>query len=353
MPSVRPTIILLSSNLRRRYAEDILTALALPTGAFIQFRYGADYVAPALQQRIADHSVLGEQSVLGFVSGIDSSDRFFLPARLASVVSAECVADIFILKLRVAGYPNVEDWPLRKAELFANSTQFIDKLVEANGRYYPATTKFPDPRVSDDGNNAQLWLGVARRLVAHETFAHSYFLRVDPPVLRRARKPGFDSAGRLQLTERQSARLLVSFYSDQYSSDKRTTLSCSTDGRFLRVSSDDTYDVALRYDTVEFWLQPNAPNFDALARVTLTLETADPAAGNDSSLATHIQLPVLVRRSRSTLVLRMATSAIGAFLVALPAILGPHFPVRLRVLSAVIGAVLIAVASMVIPRSGD
>jgi hypothetical protein len=339
--------------LRRRYAEDILTALALPTGAFIQFRYGTDYVAPALQQRIADHSVLGEQSVLGFVSGIDSGDRFFLPARLASIVSAECVADIFIFKLRVGGYPNVEDWPLRKAELFAYSAQSIEKLIEANGRFYPATNKFSDPRVSDDGNSAQLWLGVARRLVAHETFGNSYFLRVDPPVLGRARKPNFDSAGRLLLTERQSARLPVSFYSEQYSSDKRTTLSCSTDGRFLRVSSDDTYDVALRYDTVEFWLQPNAPNFDALARVTLALETADPAAVKDTSLTTRIQLPVLVRRSRSTLVFRMATSAIGAFLIALPAILGPHFPVRLRVLSAVVGAVLIAFANLVIPRSGD
>lgn len=189
--------------------------------------------------------------------------------------------------------------------------------------------------------------------MAHETFAHSYFLRVDPPVLQGVRKPSFDAAGRLQLTERQSARVLVSFYSDQYSSDKRTTLSCSTDGRFLRVSSDDTYDVALRYDTVEFWLQPNAPNFDALARVTITLETADLAAVNDSSLATRIQLPVLVRRSRSTLMLRMVSSAIGAFLVALPAILGSQFPVRLRVLSAVIGAVLLAFAAVVIPRSND
>ncbi len=351
-PGVRPTILLLSSDLRRRYAEDILTALALPEGALIQFRYGVDYVAPALQQRIADQSMLNAECVLGFVSGIESDDRFFLPVRLANIVSADCVADIFVLKLRAKGYPNVEDWPLGKSELAENGKQFIGKLVESNGKYYPATTKFPDPRVNDDGDQAQLWLGVVRRLARHTTFVNSYFLRIDPPLLRNVAKPSFDVAGRLSLTERQSARLRVSLYSEQYSDDKKTTLSCLTDERFLRVSSDDTYDVALRYDTVEFWLQPNAANFDALARVTLTLGASEPQSSGDSSLTTHVQLPVLVKRSRSTLLLRVMTSAVGAFLIALPAILGPSSAVRLRVLSAVVGAMLIAFATIVIPRSG-
>jgi hypothetical protein len=359
--SARPAALLLSSDVRRRYAEDILTALALPRGALVRFRYDAEYVASGLQQRIADHSIINEQCLIGFVSGIESADIsdanssrcFFLPVRLAEIVSAEPVADFFVLQLRVHRYPNLGDWPLTKStELFNEGRKFISRLIESNGEYRPATTRFPDPRVNDDGDQDQLWLGVVRRLASHPTFANSYFLRVEPPRFKRAPEPVFDQAGRLSLTDRQSARLQTTIYSKGYSDTNRIVLSCSTDGRFLRVSSNDKYDVALRYDSVEFWLQPSAANFDALAHVTLALGVTDPDATDDISLTTHVQLPVFVRRSRSTLLLRVMSSSVGAFLVALPAILGPEFPVKWRVLSAVLGAVLIAFAAIVIPRQG-
>lgn len=355
----RPTVLLLSSDARRRYAEDILTALALPEGALIQFRYDVGYVAPSLQQRIADGSVHGEQCLIGFVSGADSSDAsgantdscFFLPVRIAEIVTADQVGDFFVLRLRVKSYPNLEDWPLKdRGELFAEGGKFIRRLIESNSGYCPATGKFPDPRVSAEGDQAQFWLGVVRRLVTHPTFSDSYFLRVERPRFKHARNPVFDATGRISLTDRQSTTLQTTIYSRGYSDDRGTVLSCTTDGRFLRVSSDDTYDVALRYDTVEFWLQPNSANFDALARVTLTLGPTSATTGG-SSLTTNVKLPVLVRRSRSTLMLRVMTSAAGAFLVALPAILGAGFPVRLRVLSAVVGAILIALAAIVIPRA--
>jgi len=359
----RPAVLLLSSNVRRRYAEDILTALALPDGALIQFRYDAEYVASPLQQRIADHSILGETCLIGFVSDVSSNDisagdppsPFFLPVRLANIVSADPVGDFFVLQLRVREYPNLRDWPLKEkdsTELFSDGGKFLNRLSEMNGdKHVPATTRFPDPRVSDDGDQAQLWLGVVRRLACHPTFAKSYFLRVEPPRFRKAREPVFDSTGTLSLTDRQSARLRATLYSREYSDEKRVVLSCTTDGRFLRISSDDTYDVALRYDIVEFWLQPNAANFDALARVTLTLANANYTGTSDNSLTARVQIPVKIRRSRSTLLLRVITSAVGAFLVALPAILGPSFPIKLRVLSAVLGAMLIAIAAIVIPRS--
>lgn len=357
--STRPTVLLLSSDARRRYAEDILTALASPSGALVRFRYDAEYVASGLQQRIADHSIINEQCLIGFVSGIESvelsdansSRCFFLPVRLAEIVSAEPVADFFVLHLRVHRYPNLSDWPLTKStELFSEGRKFISRLVESNGEYRPATTRFPDPRVNDDGDQDQLWLGVVRRLASHPTFANAYFLRVEPPRFKRAHKPVFDHEGRLSLTDRQSARLQTTIYSKGYSDTNRTVLSCWTDGRFLRVSSDDKYDVALRYDSVEFWLQPSAAEFNALAHVMLTLGVTDSDVTGESSLTTHVEIRVLVRRSRSTLLLRVMSSSIGAFLIALPAILGPGFSVKWRVISAVLGAILIAFTAIVIPR---
>jgi hypothetical protein len=129
-------------------------------------------------------------------------------------------------------------------------------------------------------------------------------------------------------------------------------LSCATDGTFLKVSSDDTYDVALRYDSVEFWLQPRTELFDALARATIKL-TCDPPNGGGGApppLTTNTYFPVVVVRSRSQLAIKIAGTAIGAFLVALPAILGQSSSLRLRVVVAVLGALLLAYSSIAISR---
>jgi len=355
MSELEFSVLLLSSNTRRRYAEDILTALALPEGAVIQFRYEADYVAPALQQIVANDKVLGETAVLGFIADAESSTPFVLPIRLATITHAENVADMFILRLRVGGYPDPGDSPMNLPEINTESAKFYAKLVQSNGgRYYPATVKFPNLHLSSAGDSAQKWTGIVRRLALHSTFATSYFVRIDPPVSTSRRKVSFDELGTLHLSDGQSVKVPVSFYSTQYSEDTRVLLSCRTDGTFLKVSSDDTYDVALRYDSVEFWLQPRTAAFDALARATIKL-TCDPPNGEGGAqlpLTTNAYFPVVVVRSRSRLAVKIAASAIGALLVALPAILGQDSSLRLRVLMAVLGALLLSYASIAISRIG-
>jgi hypothetical protein len=355
MSELQLSVLLLSSNARRRYAEDILTALALPEGAVIQFRYEADYVAPTLQQIVANGKVLGETAVLGFIADADTPTPFVLPIRIATIIQAENVADMFVLKLRVGGYPDPGDSPMSPPEIHAESAKFYAKIVQSNsGHYYPATNKFPNLHVSPAGDPAQKWIGIVRRLALHTTFATSYFMRIDAPVSASRRNVSFDEVGVLHLADGQSVRVPVSFYSTQYSEGTRVMLSCRTDGTFLKVSSDDTYDVALRYDSVEFWLQPRTELFDALARATirLTCDPPDGGVGAPLPLATNTYFPVVVMRSRSQLALKIAGTAIGAFLVALPAILGQNSSLRLRVLVAVFGALLLAYSTIAISRVG-
>jgi hypothetical protein len=355
MSELEVSVLLLSSNVRRRYAEDILTALALPEGAVIQFRYETDYVAPGLQQIVANGKALGETAMLGFVADADTPTPFLLPVRIATITHAENVADMFVLRLRVGGYPDLSDNPMNLAEINSESAKFYTKLVQLNsGHYYPAAVKFPNLHLSSAGDPAQKWIGVVRRLTLHPTFTTSYFMRIDPPVSTSRREVSFDERGILHLNDGQSVKVPVSFYSARYSEGSRVALSCSTDGTFLRVSSDDTYDVALRYDSVEFWLQPRTELFDALARATIKL-TCDPPNGNDGDprpLTTNTYFPVVVARSRSRLAIKIAATAIGAFLVALPAILGENASLRLRVLLAVLGALLLAYASIAMTRVG-
>ncbi len=131
------------------------------------------------------------------------------------------------------------------------------------------------------------------------------------------------------------------------------SLSCATDDRYLRVSSADKYDVASRYDSVEFWLQPQTESFDALAGVVIKL-AYDALTGVPAQwVPTSTEFPVVVARSRSRMAVKVAASAVGAFLVALPGILGQGSALPLRVVAAVAGALLIACAAIVITRPGS
>ncbi|ETK37720.1 hypothetical protein MPTA5024_02495 [Microbispora sp. ATCC PTA-5024] len=352
-PGVRPTVLLLSSNVRRRYAEDILSTLALPRGAAIQFRYEADYVAGGLLQAVANGSAVGRRCLVAFMADVETPQEtpFVVPVRFAAVVAADCVADMVVFRLRAGDFANLEEFPLAQTEIRARGRWFVDKLTEAhNGRFYPATARFPDLHVHErQGDEAYLWLEVARRLARHPTFRSSYFVRTEEPLLNDRFRAPLDAAGRLRLSDGDSVKLRVGFYSDSYSDTVRR-LACATAGTFLTVSSDASYEVAHRYDTVEFWLRPEILGFDALTRVTITL-AADGREDQErpgDSLTTSAGFPVVVRRSRPRLLLRVSASSAGAFLVALPAVLGPSFPLHWRVLCAVTGAALLAVATIVI-----
>jgi hypothetical protein len=367
MPEVQPPILLLSSNRRRRYSEDILTALASPPGSVIRFRYRENIVSPTLQQIIANNSILGRPGIIGFIGaarevvtpeGADIPDPVVVPIRMVSVLAAENVGNIYIFRLRVDGYPDLSEMATDLAGLGQEGKKYYDKLVELNGGYYPAVVKCPNMHLSAEGDPAQLWIGIVRRLAQHPTFSRSCFVRVGHPVSASLRQMAFDAEGRLRLGDGQSIKLPVTFYSEQYIDTGQVSLSCLTDDRYLRLSSAGKYDVASRYDSVEFWLQPRTEAYDTKAGVAIKLTHQAPDGAPQPAvpacpvpLTTNTEFPVVVARSRSRLAARVVVSAFGAFLVALPGIVGVGASLPLRVVSAVAGAILLACAAIVIPRS--
>jgi hypothetical protein len=366
MPEALPPIMLLSSNRRRQYSQDILTALASPPGTVIRFRYRENYVAPSLRQIISDRSVIGRSAIIGFIATMgtdktpDSPDILnpvMVPVRLVTITSAENVADIYIFQLCVLGYPDLNELPMSLADLSQESKKFHDKLVESNGAYYPAVVKCPNLRLSAGSDPAQSWIGIVQRLTQHPTFGASYFVRVGSPVSAGRRKVAFGADGQLRLGDGQSVKLPVAFYSDTYFDSDQVSLSCTTDDRYLRLSSASKYDVASRYDSVEFWLQPRTETYDTKAAVTIRLAYGDtngvavpPDAGKPVPLTTNIDFPVLVVRSRSRLALKIAASAVGAAFVALPGILGQPSPLAVRIAAAIVGALILAYSTNMMSR---
>ena len=287
-------LLLLSSDDRRRYAEDIQTALALPEGGIIQFRYRMRWVAPALQDAVRHQQVVGAVAVLGFVGADRPHEPFVLPVRYATVVKADVVADMVIFQLRVRGYPNLELYPPSFAGIVEMSRGMMGQL-KRRGKFYPATSSFPamPDEVLEDA--PRRWLSAARLLALHPTFKGSYFLRVAPVETTR-RKLVLDAQGRITTVHDESLRITTYVFAESYQPDAEFKLTCSTDGANLRVASDNPYRVALRYDSVEFWLHSAGQTYDTSSLVTISLASEKNGA---RTVAANVRLPVVVRRSKS------------------------------------------------------
>ncbi|MEV0797101.1 hypothetical protein AB0I34_05400 [Kribbella sp. NPDC050281] len=338
-------LLLLSSDDRARYAEDVQTALALPAGAPLQFRYRERWVTPTLQRAVPSGQAGGLPAIVGFV-GSDKSRPFLLPIRYATVARAEYVADMFIFKLRLGGYVNMQPFPLSQPDLMAKSRELISQL-ESNGkgRFYPASSNFPQmpEEVSDDVPDR--WLATARRLALHPTFANSYFLRVAPVETQHGKELRFGSDGRIEAIDGQSLRIVTNLFGEQYAPDAEFKLTCSADDANLRVASDDLYQVSLRYDSVEFWLHSAPQSYDTYSRVKISLASEKAAA---VTIPANVPLDLVMRRSKSRTFRRWIAASAGAVLVALPAILGPGSPIQMRIAAALVGAGLLAFSGAVL-----
>ncbi|WP_433168753.1 hypothetical protein [Kribbella sp. CA-247076] len=339
------SLMLLSSDDRQRYAEDIQTVLAAPEGTIVQFRYRERWVEPALQRAVPSRKAERLPAVLGFVAS--GSDPFILPVRYATVARAECIADMFIFKLRLGGYVNLQhEYPLSLQDIVAKSRTTVSQLMmNENSRFYPATSSFPQmpEEVTDDG--PERWLATARRLALHPTFENSYFLRVAPFETKQNKKLRFDDEGRIRTVDGQSLRIDTNIFGEKYAPKAEFKLTCTTGGTNIRVASDDVYRVALRYDSVEFWLHPAAQNFDTLSGVKISLASERNGA---TTIPAHVRLPLVVNRSKSRTLRRWSAASAGAVLVALPAILGEDSPLSLRIAAALVGAGLLALSGAVL-----
>ena len=310
-----PQVLLLSPNLRQRYAEDILTALALPPGAAVRYRYDAAYVAPELQHFISSNKgVLATNIILAFIADhrLPNSRPFIVPVRIARFIYAERIADMYLMQLRVVGYPNIRELPTTESDIRVAGEAYYHKLAEMNrNRFYPAGMNFPPLVSSRDDNSAdsQRWLEIVRRLGLHDTFHEASFVRISAPVTSRERHLKFDASGRLLLQSGKTAKIRVTFYRADHLESTNWLLTCSTDSKFLRVSSDDTFDVRVSFDATDFQLQASMGELDALARVEVRLCPASTATATNRELISKAAFPVLVKRSAPRLAVKVAASA--------------------------------------------
>ncbi len=104
MSNTTQSILCLSSNLRLRWAEDILRCVALPSGARLQFRYSEDIIEEALRKELAEDELADVRCLLAHVSCVDVTPAPIVPCRWAHLVSSSRVGTTYILELELDAF---------------------------------------------------------------------------------------------------------------------------------------------------------------------------------------------------------------------------------------------------------
>jgi len=82
--------VCLSSGARPRYRQDVLRAIAIPSGGPLQFRYAQDYITESLKSKIRDGAYQGSKAIIAYVdqTGRDH-DPLLIPCRFGRVTKAQ------------------------------------------------------------------------------------------------------------------------------------------------------------------------------------------------------------------------------------------------------------------------
>lgn len=334
-------MLLASSDLRPRYAEDVLTALASPAGSLLRFRYSRQHVAQSI---LADvDSIRDRPGLVVFVNPGDEHPAA-LPIRLVHIVDVDCVADFLVLSLRLGPYPRM--LPRESLdELMEHGRAFVAGVKRANeSRFTPLTTTFPalDMSPSDDASSA--WITVARSLALHPTFASTLFVRVENPKYLGGSKVPFDRYGRVVLTGGKALRLEFAHLAENLPMNgNRPSVEIVSDGEIAKTTSDNVVRVGSPYDRDEFVLH--------LAEVVVRSQTRVKIAAADSSgLQTRVTIPFKVSPAKGRRVAQVTLSGLGGALVALPAILGKGTAVEIRAVLGGVGALVLAYATSLVKK---
>ncbi|WP_265587365.1 hypothetical protein [Sphingomicrobium arenosum] len=121
-------LILLSSGLRARYREDVVRALALPTGRKLQFRYRKRHIESALVKNLK--SLTGRTVFICYLECSDPNRQIrLLPVRSAKIGAVEAAGEKFIFTLIV--------------EKYFSSPNDAAKLIEADKKFKVPAWKTP------------------------------------------------------------------------------------------------------------------------------------------------------------------------------------------------------------------
>jgi hypothetical protein len=178
------TLLCVGSGLARRYKHNTLQILALPRGAYIQFRYDSDIIPESLQKRLKTRELWGATVLLGYVDCTESGRRpdgscCIVPCRYGRLLQSGQIGSVFILQFELQDFAATQDLAALQETLPADrphwETVGEDKVLKGFW-CQELPTKFAGCRRSDDIGD---WQSIIRELANHDDFSKEpYYFRV-------------------------------------------------------------------------------------------------------------------------------------------------------------------------------
>jgi hypothetical protein len=210
--SSKPALLCVGSGLSRRYAMNTLQALALPSGAILQFRYVEKIISEGLRKPLAARELNGATVILGHVD-CTASGRLpnghcpVVPYREARLRDSAQRGSVFVLRFELGSLRSTDDLEGFQRTLPENSPRWLKdsegKFVTEGGKpkrvghwCQEISSALPGTTVQD---SFQGWQAIITQLSQCEDFAHQPYFHMVEGLFRR--KKGVADGERVHLVD--------------------------------------------------------------------------------------------------------------------------------------------------------
>jgi hypothetical protein len=339
-------LLLISSNIARRYSDDIVRLLALPSGAEIQFRYDEKYLDSAVLQRAREGKLNQENALVCFMmADAEARKTQLVSCRAVTVSRSAIVGSSCILTLVAAEYVYpLDDEAIRK-KLSSNELALVpayagDAKVPAGKFVIEVHATLHGAKIAAPKDSVDAFEQTTAHLSAFETFAPTKriaFFAIRGMIApdqqtsffrRRAPSPATFSHGAYELMCGVHYELLVYTYRPAGSAIEAasTKLTIDSNEKAVRFTSNKQIVLDSRYDLHRFAFTTD-DRLEALpAGLTVALSVDDTARARTVSERCDITLRVRFGGRRLEALIRVFVITAGTSSSAIIGILNKdHF----------------------------
>ena len=321
-------LLLLSSLARRRYRDDIVRALALPTGAELRFRYGEQYIQSDILQGLIAKGAPPSPGLICHLAE-EATSAILVPCRFVSVQQVRRVGTSYIFDLQAEDFVgSLNDVQLRASM----KPPEISRLpVASSGTHVPNGNFVLDVGADLRGHRAPDALGMeAFEKTTQALRAHGFdaedptaFYSVRRLAASGAHKPKLMSDGTFKL--RSGERYLLDVYTYAPESEDKPSdamgLTIGAEAQDVSFASATNAKLDSRYDLHQFIFSTERRLFALSTGLQLALTVPDKADTKTIEQRCDVVLEVVFRGSVVMAAVRVAMIAMGT---AAPAVIGAY-----------------------------
>ncbi len=287
----------LSSGHSVRYRLDVLRALSMPAGAYLQFRYDLKYVAPGVRVACEKGLAVQQRALIAYIDQANKSrPPEIVPVRFATIKDVLILGTTVSIRLCLEQFAHAEQLEAFNNEVnqtSAGTTPRLQSDAKVKGCYWVDLNT--EPRTVTRSATLLSWQEIVGQLVAHEDFASEDFF-ISVADLKRHRwgksRTVNPSDGHFVLDSARDYSLLIYQFHPQ-ATPKNGTIQLTSSAATLQIISDASIAVDSRYDHKQVILKTSALLDEEHVRLRLLCGSKDTTIDG-----LYFDLPCIVKGGR-------------------------------------------------------